>query len=328
MPNFTGGLGSQLGFATETTYATPVTPAKFLPYNPGETMKLTRAFLESKGLRAGRMVQSASLRVPTTRMGGGGLGFEVLNQGFGPILNQLHGETVTPVKIGATTVYKQVHNIGTTDPFKKSLTVQLGKPTVEGVVEPYTYPGTVTTALGLVQPANGFLTATPTWDSNDELTATALASASYATGLLPTTFVQCAVKVATVAQTLARAIEVNFATARDTARFPLGAEKKLVPLTNAYVDASINLTVDYKDQTLYNFFAKGEQTSLEVTWTFETFEATAVELKLLFEKVGFDGDSPNVANEGELQQVIPLKMLDDGTHSPCVATYVAKDVTL
>jgi hypothetical protein len=186
----------------------------------------------------------------------------------------------------------------------------------------------VLTHLELNQPEN-FLTAKMTLDANDEVTAEVLATASYAAGIEPFTFVQCVVKVGGVEQKLARTAQVNLATAKDVARFPLGAEKKLVPLTNGYIAGTVNLVVDYKDQTLYNLFAKGEQASLEITWTGAVAsEATKYELKLLIEKAGFDGDSPNVANEGELQQQIPLVILDDGTHPPVVATYVSKDVTL
>ena len=328
MPTFTGGLGSQLGIANETTYGTIVTPAKFLEYMPGETMTLSRAFVLSQQLRAGRSFTSSTRRTATTRSAAGALTLEVPNQGFGPLLNLLHGETVTPTKESSSTIYKQVHNIGTTDPFKKSITLQLGKPTVEGVVSPFTYPGTILNSMVLSCQTGGWLTSALTLDSQDEQTGTALATASYPTSLQGFNFTQCVVKVNSVEQKAVRGITITINKPTDVARYYLGATKKAVPLTNAYAAATIALTVDYKDETLYKLFEKGEVVPVEITFTGETVETIVTELKFKFEACGLDGDSPNVANLGPLQQNIPLTVLDNNSVAPVVATYVSKDTAL
>jgi Phage tail tube protein len=329
MGSFTSGLGAQLGLAPETTYGTEVTVSKFFEFAT-EQMQLSRAFLESSELRAGRMFQSATRRTATTRSAAGTVAMEVPTQGFGQLLNLLHGNVVTPVQQAATTAYLQTHNIGTTDPFKKSITLQIGKPTDEGVVVPFTYPGTVVTSLAFSCQTGGFLDVTATLDSNNELVTTpVLATASYPTALESFNFVQCKVKVNSVEQKQARGVTLTINTPKDTGRYYMGQEKKGVPLTNAYNGATLGLTVDYADSTLYNLFAKAETVPVEVSFIGPIIASTYhEELKFVFAEVGLDGDTPNVAGPGVLQQNIPLVVLDSGSGTPVVATYMSTDVAL
>jgi hypothetical protein len=328
MGTFFGGLGAQMMLAAETTYATIVAPNRSFEFSEGETMALERVLLPSKQLAAGRQTQSSARTIATTRAAAGALSLEVPNQGFGPIINLFHGETVTPAKEAATSIYKQVHNIGTTDPSKKSVTLQLGKPTIEGAVQAYTYPGTTGVSLGLsIQPA-AYLMAALTFDSNDEQTATALGTFSPPTLLQSFPFTKASVKINGVEQTLADAMSVNISTPKNTARYYAGAEKKALPLTNAYGVYTGSITVDYKDQTLYKLFEEAKTIPIEITFTGETVEGIVTELKIKMEACKLTGDSPNVANAGALQQVIPFQAEDDRVHPPVVITYVSKDSAL
>jgi hypothetical protein len=328
MPTFTGGLGGQLMLATETTYATPVTPNRTFEFKEGETFALARPKLASAQIAAGRAYQSSSRTIPTTRAGAGAVSMEVPNQGFGTLLNLLHGEAVTPVKEGATNIYKQVHNIGTTDSFKKSATVQFGKPTVEGVVSPYTYPGAVLLGVDFSVAVDAWLMAALTFDTNDELTATALATAAYPTALEGFSFLTCKASINGVEQKLARSLSFKLDTPKDTSRYYLGAEKKAAPLKNALDAGSGTITVDYKDTTLYKIFEEGKTVPIEITFVGATVEAIVTELKFKFEACKLEGDSPNIASLGELQQQIPFKIEDNRTNPPAVVTYVSKDKEL
>jgi hypothetical protein len=329
MGSFTSGLGSQLGLAAETTYGTEVTVSKFFEFTT-EQMQLSRAFLESKGLRAGRMFQSGTRRTATTRSAAGPVAMEVPTQGFGQFLNLLHGNVVAPVQQGVTAAYLQTHNIGLTDPFKKSVTLQIGKPTDEGVVVPYTYPGTVLLALALSCQTGGFLDLTATLDSYDELVTTpVLATAAYPTGLESFNFTQCKVKVNGVEQKQVRGVTLTISTARDTGRYYLGATRKGVPLTNAEIVGTMTLTVDYADSTLYNLFAKAESVPVEVSFVGPIIASTYhEELKFVFAETWLDGDTPNVQGPGVLQQNIPLVVTDSGSGTPNVATYMSTDVSI
>jgi hypothetical protein len=330
MPTFTTGLGSQLMLVAEAAYAeAPKTPNRSFEYNPGETMALIRPKLSSSQLAAGRAFQSSARTIASTRAGSGAIpGLEVPNQGFGPILNLIHGETVVPAKEAATSVYKQVHKIGTTDPFKKSVLLQLGKPTVEGVVTPFSYPGTVLTSIDFALAVNQWLTCNLTCDANDEITSVGLATFTPPTALESFSFLKAEVKINSVAQTLVRGLTFKIDTPKDTNRFFLNGEKKQAPLTNAFAAASGTITVDYKDAALYKLFEEGKTVPIEFTFTGATVEAIVTELKFVMSACKLNGDSPNVANLGALQQTIPFVVEDDRTNPPVVATYVSKDSAL
>jgi hypothetical protein len=325
--SFTTGLGAQIGLAAEASYGTFKAPNRFFEFT-SEGLNLSRGFVMSSQLRGGRMYQSAPRRTATTRSASGPVAFEVPTAGFGPWLNLMHGETVAPAKEGATTMFKQVHNIGTTDPFQKSVTLQVGRPNTAGTVDPYSFPGSIATALEFSQQAGGLLECTATMDNRDEITAEALASASYPTGLESFNATQIKVKVAGVELAEARGLTLTLNGPRDTSRFYLGAERKAVPLTNAYNGAAVSLTVDYGGQTLYNFFAKAETPTVEIIAQGVAVEAIKKELKFVCAACGLDGDSPNVGGPGILAQTVPIVVLDNGTNPPVVATYVSADSAL
>ncbi|MDP9094759.1 MAG: hypothetical protein M3N95_17930, partial [Actinomycetota bacterium] len=156
-----------LGVATEASYASGAVPNRWFEYKT-ESMKLSRAFLLSQQLRAGRLYTNSSRRSATTRSAAGAVSFEVPSAGLGPILNLLHGNTVVPAQQGGTAAYLQTHSIGATDPYLRSLCMQIGKPTDLGVVQSYTYPGTVPTSVAFDCQTGGFLECILTADANDE----------------------------------------------------------------------------------------------------------------------------------------------------------------
>lgn len=327
MGSFTSGLGAQVGVAAEATYGTFKTPNRFFEFS-SEGLNLSRGFILSQGLRAGRMYQSSTRRTATTRSASGPVAFETPTAGLGPWLNLLHGETVTPVKEGATTMYKQTHNIGTTDPFTKSITLQVGKPNTAGTVDPYSYPGTIATALEFAIQTGSNMTTTVTTDNRDEVTSEALAVASYPTGLESFNFTQVKVKVNSVELAECRGATVTLNGPRDTSRYYLGAVQKAVPLTNAYNGAAVSLNVDYGGQTLYNIFAKAEIVPVEIIAQGAAVEAIKKELKFVCAACGLDGDSPNVPGPAVLTQTVPVVVLDNNTNPPVVATYVSADSAL
>lgn len=325
--SFTTGLGAQLGLAAEASYGTYKAPNRFFEFT-SEGLKLNRGYILSSQLRAGRMYQSSTRRTATTRSASGPVAFETPTQGLGPVINLIHGETVVPAKEGATSMYKQVHNIGTTDPFGKSATIQVGKPDTAGTIEPFSYPGSIATALEFTCQTGALMSTTLTLDNRDEVTSEALATASYPTGLESYAFTKVKVKVGGTELAEAKGFTLTLNGPRDTSRFYLGAERKAVPLTNAYNGASLSLTVDYGSNTLYNYFANNEIKSVEVTAQAAAKEAITQELKFLCAACGFDGESPVVSGPGVLGQTIPLIVLDPGSSAPVVATYVSSDATL
>jgi hypothetical protein len=324
------GISGALGYALETEWGVSKAPAKWAEFLPGETLGRTQNYQRSGGIKAGRTFATGTRTIATTRTAGGNLGMEVPNKGFGPFLNLLHGKTVTPAKT-LTETYTQVHEIGTTDPFNKSLTLVKAAPkTLGGVVDSYCYAGSILDSLTFDMAISGFLTAQGAWQAKDENTEQTIGTVTYPTGLENFSFVQTVLKVNAVEQKYAKNVKVTFAKPTDGSRFALGSATRLQPLTNAFNSIKVDLEVDYTDKTLYEFFAKGEAKEVELAFVGNkmTTDATKFELKFVFPFARFEGDSPNIKDLGGLVQTIPLMVEDNTSAPPCTATYVSTDVTL
>lgn len=323
------GISGALGFAPESTWGTSVAPSKWMEFLAGETLGRQQNFMRSAGIRAGRMFTSGSRTTATTRTAGGNLSAEVGNQGFGALLNLLHGETVAPVK-EAGGAYKQVHKIGTTDPYKKSLTIVKAAPkTTGGVVDSYCYPGAIFNSMELALATSGYLVATMAIDAKDENTEQTIGTVTYPTGVETFNFVQCVVKINGVEQKYMRDLKLTLAKPTDTSRFFLGSATRAQPFTNAFNTIKLDLTADYSDKTLYEMFAKTETKSVEFIFTGGIAAGSEhFELKLAMPMCRFEGDSPNIKDLGALQQTIPLMVEDNGTEPPLTATYVSLDSAL
>lgn len=329
MPTYTSGLGAQLGVLTETVWGTPVTVTKFFEFQ-NENVELNREFLLSQQLRGGRFFSRSTRRIATTGSAAGTVNMEVPSQGFGVWLNQLHGNTVTPAQQAGTTAYKQTHNIGTTDPLGKSLTVQIGRPSFDGTVRAFTYSGCVVPTFTLAASVGSFLTASIGLDGKDETTATALATASYPTGLHSFTFVQGTVTIDSVAAAAITDVSLTLNAPRKVDRFYLGSATKSQQVTNAYWGADLGITCDFADLTYYNKFASGNTLST-ITLDFVgpvIASAYTEELKITLNAVGWGGNTPNAAGPDVLQQTPPLQVLDDGTNAPVIIDYTSTDTAL
>ncbi len=329
MPVYTTGLGSQIAFATETVYGTSVTPNRFFEFR-GEGINMQNQYLQSQQLRAGRMFTNSTRRVITVRDAAGTVDFEVPNQSFGTILNQLHGNTVTAAQQGGTPAYKQTHDIGTTDSQAKSLTCQVGRPSTDGTVRPFTYSGGKVTGLTLACSINEWLTAQLALDFKDEAVGSpALTTAAYPTNLRGFTFVGGALTLGGTPIAQVRAATIPLAQAMDTGRWYFGTNRKAVPLLNAYQSANASMDVDFADLTLYNQYISGTPATLVLDFVGANISGIYnEEIKITIDQAQVVGDTPNASGPAILTQTIPFVALDGGTNPPVRIEYTSVDTAI
>lgn len=128
------GLASQLGFAVESVYGTAVTPTAFLPLK-SESITHQRDRLESDGIIAGNRVLASTQWNGGNWTTSGDLALELYNRGLGKLFTVMFG-AVTTTGAGPYT-----HTFTPGDLAGDSLTVQVGRPSVDGTVNPFTYAG-------------------------------------------------------------------------------------------------------------------------------------------------------------------------------------------
>lgn len=118
------GFDARVGIAKETTFGTRVAPARFLPLT-AEDLGFAQSRYFSPAIGTGLWGRPS---IPTTGVGSGSLSGDVPSVGFSYLIDGLHGNTVTPVQIGATPAYTHTHTLST--PPTKSHSVQVQMPPV------------------------------------------------------------------------------------------------------------------------------------------------------------------------------------------------------
>lgn len=328
MPGYAGIDGS-LGYAPETVYGTGVTPTTFAEFD-SETLTKQQQYLTSTGIRAGRLVPSIKRHNSTTRGGGGAISLKVPTKGFGPWLNMLHGNTITPAQQAATAAYLQTHNIGLSRPWGKSLTIQVGKPSTNGAVNPFTFVGCKVPSMTLSCDLGAELVASIDIDARDVTTATALAVPSYPTNVGSFDFTEGTVTMQGSDVGLVRSFSLTTPLPMKTDRYGLGtAGLKSQPIVNDYVRPTASVAIEFTDLVAYNYFANGTEVAVRCKFEGATIASTYKEtLDMNLAACKIVGETPTVGGPDVLEINAPVEVYDDGTNPPVAISYISTDATL
>ena len=167
MANYGTGLDASIGFAAETTFNTVATSPtwRFLPLT-SETINRQKKTVQSMGLRGG-LIQTplAAQRRISTRDAKGNIMLDVQNQNMGVLFNNMLG-TVSTTNSGAA--YTYTHTLGGLK--GKSLSVQVARPSADGVINPFNYTGGKITDWELMLDTNSLLSLNVGMDFADETT--------------------------------------------------------------------------------------------------------------------------------------------------------------
>lgn len=323
------GISAQLGIAAETTFGTFKTPTRFFPFT-GENLVLTKEYIRSQGLRAGRLAQDKNLHLATTRTVGGDLSLEFFNQGMGLLLNLLHGETVTPAQIGVTPAYKQTHKVGLVSPFGKSATIQVGRPGTAGTVHPFSYLGCKLVSAEIAVEVGGVATLSLTVDGRDEVTGEALGAATYDTDALPFTFQQLEVKAAAAKLANCRSITWKIECPQSTERYHLGNSGiKDEPIANELVAVTAEATLEFASLTDHDRFRNETVVKLETIGTGGKIDAgNDFKATLTAPAAKQVSSSPTVGGPDIITTDVSFECLDNGTEAALAIELISTDTAL
>jgi hypothetical protein len=183
-------LDGQVGMKKETTFGTPVTVDRFYEVLADTSHNFDPMRITAAGLRVGSTVVRGARVVAGVGKGAVTLKAEIQSKAFGVLLESVCGAFTTTNVSGAT--YQQLGTPTRTTPFSNSYTIQVGVPEADasGTVTPHTYAGCIAQSFEIDAPERGIPTISVTYWAKSLATATALATASYAT--TPTTFTDSA----------------------------------------------------------------------------------------------------------------------------------------
>lgn len=290
------GIDAQLGFAAEGTYDTYSAPDHFAEFND-ESLVFERERIESGGIRPGRRILHRW--APGVQRVTGDI-----NQEFGPHgsalwLEHLFGQRDTT---GASDPY--THTFTTGDLDDKSLTIQIGRPAIDGTVIPFSYTGCKFTDFEFSCNVNEYLMLKTSVYGANEDTSQDLEDPTYASGFSPFVFTQGVVAIASseyevTAASLAGAnnlkIDRHFIRGTNPERPKMALEEGLREFTGS-------LTSDFVSTAAYNRFKNGTEAALTLTFTQSVSRTLTITMN-----VRYDGDTPNIGGREIPELTLPYK---------------------
>lgn len=275
MPTGTG-LDASLGFALETTWGTPVTVTKFIEFD-SESLAWEPSWIEPTGLRVGTKFRRASRLVRSRESVTGGFETQFATRTMGTLLKAALGSTVVTPTLVLGSAYKQVHNPG--DFLGKSLTIQVGRPEPSGTIRAHTYEGCKISGWEFSVSDNETAKFSVEVDGQTELTATALATASFVssevfsfnqatvfkTGGTVAGVTELAVTGGVIVPGVARGFTLSGETPIHTERFGLGnTGQKLEQLENETPTITGSIEAEWDRTTWYDAFKANTTTAIEL----------------------------------------------------------------
>jgi hypothetical protein len=306
------GINTQFGGLKETTYGTGVTPSKFLEI-VSESISLNIPRIESKGLRSGSRVERSGRSVANRQGAGGDIVIEAQGKGMGWIAELCFGSGAVTTPGGGTLTRDQTFNLADTPP---SATLQIGRPEpLTNTIIPYTYIGSMVTAWKVECDVDGLLTWTVTIDAQDELTATALATASYPASPTLFSYLGGVVTVGGVAKDVKKwSLSADNGLSLDR-RFIRGSGLKKQPVPADFTNIKVGYTVEH-NATDYALFTAGTLGTFSAAFTGPLIEGALFYGQTFTAPViRIDGSTPNAGGP----DIIEIDVTGTILHDPSVS---------
>jgi len=292
------GIDAQLGYVDEVTFGTFVAPTRFSEFI-SEDIKFEIERIESQGIRAGRRIQSRWK--PSVQRVTGSIDLELTPGGSGLLLQHAWGA----VNTAGAGPYTHTYSQGALD--GQSLTVQVGRPSLDGTVRAFSYTGMkiseweISCAVGEIPTLKlGFYGAA-------ETTSESLATASYPSNDDPFVFTEgnltvggteICLKDVSLKGTNGLAIDRHFICATQGAAPKEALESQFREITGSF-------TADFEDLTQYGLYTAGSESALVLTFT------SGADILAITMNVRFDGETPTVTGMELLELPVSFKALSD-----------------
>jgi len=328
------GLGSQLGFAPETTYGTAVTPTTWLEAR-STGLEIQVEHMMSEALRAGLKVQRSDRQVVNKKGVNGDIELDItsnnLARWFRHAMNDDRAFSTT--KTGST-AYTYTYEIG--DPAScPSLTMQVGASDIAGNVKRMDATGCFISSFSLSNSVDELLQGTFTVDGRDMVpSASAVTSASYATGTEVLSFAGGSVSLAGSVVPV-KSFEVTVNHGIDLERYQINSTTlKSRPIRNALTEITGTVELEFgadaktwATDDLVTKYRAGTTIGVVSTWTGSTaitgttMPSCAVNLPACL----ITAATPTIEGPEIINLSVEFMALDNGTDAPITLTYVSSE---
>lgn len=289
------GIAGQIGFKAETTVGTAVTVDSFVPL-VSEGIKRKEKWTESAGIMPSRLVQLSN------QWQSGEVDID------GPITLELYTATMRPLlkAMFGTETGAGPYTYTPGDLWGNSLTVQFGRPGMNGTVQPFTYGGVKIKdwtlscqAGGIAQLQLGTMSCLV-----DEDTTTALATASISAGIKPMTFTGATISLG------GSSINVNNVSLKGDNKLAgrrfLGSRFYAEPVQTENRLYNGTLQAEFESKTIYELYKARTEQALVLTFT------NGSNSLAITTNIRLDGETPNIQGRGIIAQPLPFTCTASG----------------
>ena len=322
-------LDQAIHVGVESTYGTAETGTVRSFEGKADSFKREAEFIDSVGFRSGLKTLIGDRRVQVNKGGVASLEMDVLNKGFGLLLQTL-GSTTGPTQVLATTAYDTTVVAASDEP-GTSYTIQVVRVDTGGTERVFTHEGCVATGFKLSGEVGGLAMVSFDYDWEDVTTATAEATPTYVASTEPFPWDRCTVQIddTTIDAT---SFEFNGDLAMKVDRHYLkGSALKSEPLRAGVPQYTGSISAHLEDLTLYNLFENGTEGKVYIKWEGTTDQIESgytYERELTIPAVRFEGSSPEASLSDLTTIDLPFRVVDDLSNEPWTLVYRSTDTAL
>ena len=285
-------MAGQVGWKSESVWGTAVTVDTFVPVTQS-SFEVDEGYLRSNGLRGGRRTRGPG-RLGARKISGS-TELELPNVSIAALMKHMFGTVNTTGAGPYTHTYSPGPHVG------KSLTLQVGITDATDTVRPFTASGVKLGGWEISCKVGELAMLKFDWTGKDLVTATALASASYAATLVPFTFIEGSVTVDGSAVASANGVTLSASKNLRDKRHVLGSRYIREQLEDDFFDFTTEITADFDDLTLYALAVAGTQVASVLTFNNGTQTLTITTSGQVI------GDPPSLTRVGLEEQTIRLE---------------------
>lgn len=306
------GLSGQVMAKAQSVYLTAVTPDRAYEMI-SESIEPVFRDVMVPALRGDRVMRSINVRRDVTGYKGD-LVLPIYRENMGLILQHAMGQdtvtTITGTARRHTFIQDSLAQQG------KFLTIQVGKTSRDGVINPFTYFGGKSLGFDLACNVGEYLKMTGHWEFGGGTNATALATPSWITHLEPWTWASAAVTVGGSAfPCMGFSLKYNANISED--EITLGNVHR-EGLAKDFAVIEGELTAKFDTLAQYTAFIANTRQALVITFTSTDFitGSTPYVFSITIPVCDWSKVAPKVEGPDQLKLALPFRGLYDGTNAP------------
>lgn len=302
------GISGQLMLAEESTWGTAVTVTRAYELL-SESIDYELARVESEGIRSGQRVIRSDDWTTGTRRVSGSVELELTTKNMALLFKHAMGSVVTS---GAG---PYTHTCTPGDLTGKGLTIQVGRPSSDGTVQPFTFNGAKVSGWELGFGLDETTRLTLNVVGKDQSTGTSLAVASYTASNDLLAFTHGAITVADSAIKV-KSGSVKGENPMNTDRIFLGESTVNEPIENGRRDYTFDFTAEFESLAALNRVVNGTEAAVSLSFTRSGSSVTVTG------NVRFDKGMPSLGGFEMLEQPLSGRFVATGADSTAITVAV------